>query len=402
MKYANGIEFTQQSLDSAYIDFVRQSTDILLVTFDPMPKAAVNRINNLRIGWGGEFVLEQGYSCLFVKPTKKNWYRDLSLFEHFDFLKRTDFFGQFKKVVFAGSSMGGYGALAFSSLVPGSTVIALNPQVSLSFDLAPWETRYAGGRAQNWTGQYCDASLEIVHAKCVFVVYDPFFKLDALHISLLHSPNVEFLKLPFVGHKTALWLQRTGMLKEFMKSAIEGNLTQERFKIIADKRKNNKHYYQTIYNVLLAKGKIKSAALVSAKAAAAGFSIKSSHNHTETKSTGAQKSDYLSKKLRKKGKRANTERKRATRQLVDLDLADIIADIKSQNPRLCSDTNENETTRFVHMALAEIAKTVGEIQEGIIKMPGFGNFRVRQLKRKKAGEKITVRRVLFSTHLTKK
>jgi pimeloyl-ACP methyl ester carboxylesterase len=274
MQYPNGFNYTQTQLEGAYVDFVRQS-DTLVVTFEFAGKPLV-RPDGDRYGWGSDFMLKQGYSCLFVKPKKVDWYRNQSLIDFFDFISSTGFFEQFQKVIFIGGSMGGYAALAFSSLVPNSTVIALNPQVSLGSHIVPWENRFPVGRAQSWDGRYADASLEAKVAKQVWLVYDPFCVPDRLHADFLRFSNVHHCHIPFVGHRTPLWLKEMGILKDFMAMAIDGTLTDGHFHKLAKKRRVLKHYYVSLYRSLMSKDKSKKAGsieLVRNKANLLGFRL---------------------------------------------------------------------------------------------------------------------------------
>jgi|GEM_PF-2807345 len=397
MKYSNGSQFTQAFIDGTYIDFVLQRTDILLVTFGHAAWGKMVLEDSQEPGWGGEFVLDQGYSCLFIKPTRANWYRCEALFDYFDSIKAEGFFDQFKKVVFAGGSMGGYGALAFSSLVSGSTVIALNPQVSLFQDLAPWEERFPVGRSQNWTGRYSDASKEIVQASRVLVVLDPFCKPDKLHSSLLRSPNVEFLHIPFCGHGIPVSMQKMGILKEFMKSAIEGDLTKSQFTELARKRRNIGKYYLTLYNMMLAKGKTKSASLVLSKAREAGFSIADDRKKTESKKEliSKQVGQFKHKQTATETQMQQEENSSDTKQMV-LKPNDIIAQLKASNSAIFAGVNEKKATRLLHLAMDEIANKLAEIEVGLVRVPGLGSFRVQQLERERDGEKTTLRRIIFN------
>lgn len=385
---------TQTFIDGTYIDFVHQNDDILVITFEGRD-VKKHRKDRLQPGWGGKFVLDQGYSCLFVKPTKNTWYRSEALFDHFDSIKRSGFFNQFKRVVFTGGSMGGYGALAFSSLVPGSTVIAINPQVSLSADIAPWEKRYRTGRSQNWAGRYSNASEEIAHAYRVFIVYDPFYKPDALHVALLNTPNVEYLKIPFVEHKIPVWMQEMGILKEFMKSAIENTLTRERFITIARKRRNIGHYYQTLYTALVKKRKFRSAQLVAQKATAAGFTVKDQALTTDVKrlATITLETDKNQNTPRDKDNTMNQKKINGIHMPATIRPMDIINRIKEEKPELLGKLTDRKANQLLHFAYTQIIEKVATLDEGVVKISGFGNFRVQQLKREKNGKTTTLRRV---------
>ncbi len=81
-----------------------------------------------RDGWGFRWLVRQGFNVLSVKPQANDWYRDESLRAVFRAFYRDRVFADFRRTVFYGGSMGGFAALAFSTVAPGAAVIAMNPQ----------------------------------------------------------------------------------------------------------------------------------------------------------------------------------------------------------------------------------------------------------------------------------
>jgi hypothetical protein len=142
-----------------------------------------------------------------------------------------DFLVLLHNVVFYGSSMGGYGALAYSSVSPGARIVAFSPQTSLDPAHAHFETRYRNGFVRgDWSGPYLDGAYEAQTASEVMVFYDPYENIDSLHVLRLDD-NIRLnrMKMPFAGHNTMRQLLRQEILPEICFLALEGRLTPEDF-----------------------------------------------------------------------------------------------------------------------------------------------------------------------------
>ena len=159
----------------------------------------------------------------------KAWYRDPEILSYFDGKVAEGFFDRFDQVVFAGASMGGFGALTFSAHVPGANVIAFNPQTTLDERLVPWETRYRFGRVQNWDLPASDAAQTVQVAGKAYVFYDPFFDLDRQQVQRLQGDNVVLLKTWFSNHFAAPMLRKLDILKPVMLGAMDGTLDAAEF-----------------------------------------------------------------------------------------------------------------------------------------------------------------------------
>lgn len=142
--------------------------------------------------------------------------------------------------------MGGYASLAFSSLVPNSTVIALQPQSSVSPDICPWETRWPVAQQQDWRGPFADGALECQSSEQVIVAFDPFDEGDGKHASRIRGHNVFYVPIRFVGHKIGAVLKSSGVLKDFMTNCIEGNVTQSYCIEVSKACRNSPIYYQSL------------------------------------------------------------------------------------------------------------------------------------------------------------
>ena len=206
---------------------IERDPDTLIVTFDNISN--VNDISYGRKPWAYDFVRGGGYSHFSVISRRKDWYRDPQIIDELRRRAEQGFFSRYKKVVMAGTSMGGFAAMAFSSLVPGCIVLAYSPQSTLDRELVPWEERFDMGRERNWSLPHSDASFEIQSAKKVYVIYDPFFEPDKLHIERLEGDNVVLLKSWFAGHFSAVFIRRANLIKPLFQMVIDETLTEDAY-----------------------------------------------------------------------------------------------------------------------------------------------------------------------------
>lgn len=229
--------------------FVERDPSTLLVSFDNLAEAGNPRYD--REAWAGKFIADNGWSHLGVFSQGATWFRDKALIDFMAHLAETGFFGQFKKVVLCGTSMGGFGALAFADLAPGATVVAFSPQTTLDRSLVPWETRFLKGQAQDWTLPRSDAADHCTSASRIFLVYDPFCTQDRQQIERLTGDNIVHLRGYGFGHKSALVLRRMARLKPVMKAAVDGTLTPRLFSELIENRKEIYLYKKTMQQHLL-------------------------------------------------------------------------------------------------------------------------------------------------------
>ncbi len=228
--------------------FVERGTKQLVVSFDNLSQAGNDAY--AREPWAQKFCAEREFSHLGIYAQKPTWFRDQSLIEYLEGLKDEGVFAKFDRVAFVGTSMGAFGALTFSSLRPGSTVVAFSPQTTLDTDLVSWETRFAKGRNADWTLPYSDAAQQTKSASNVFVVYDPFHAGDRKHVERLGDANVTHLRGIGLGHKSALVLNRMEALKPIMEGAISGELQSMDFYRLIRARKDIFLYRQAMEGYL--------------------------------------------------------------------------------------------------------------------------------------------------------
>lgn len=194
----------------------------LVVVFDNLDDV---RQNVDRLPWAVDFISSQGWSSLGLMAHGPTWYRDDAVLNFFDRLKDEGFFGKFARVVFYGTSMGGYAACAFSSVVEGATVVAINPQATLAREHTPWEQRFRPAWRRDFSGRYGYAPDMVAAAKKVWVFYDSRILADASHAALFRGVQIQKVRCPFMGHGMLSVWRDMGVLKPIVSACINGTAT---------------------------------------------------------------------------------------------------------------------------------------------------------------------------------
>lgn len=216
----------------------------LYVSFDNL--SGPRSDSKIRSPWGYAFAATSGWSTLGVMTFRENWFRESELYKELEKLVSEDFFTKFERVVFSGTSMGGYGACAFSSLVPGSIVIAFSPQSTLNANLAGWDTRYRSGREADWTGPYVDAAVEVQSSLHTWIVFDPKQPMDRLHAEGFAGSNVTLLRARRSGHFTAQFLSQIGILSELVRGCASSTMREAEFYTLYRRSRDYRRYLISI------------------------------------------------------------------------------------------------------------------------------------------------------------
>jgi hypothetical protein len=75
--------------------------------------------------------------------------------------------------------------------------------------------------------------------------------------------------------------------------------------------------------------------------------------------------------------------------------AEIVKLIKAETPELLGKLTEKKAAQIVRAALLLLGKQIAATDEGVVKVPGLGNFRIKNVERERKGQKVMVRRVGF-------
>lgn len=217
---------------------------VLWITFDHagLPKHRADR----RLGWAVPALTALGHSVLAVKAWRPDWFLGPDLAEFFRRPRFEAIRAGKRRVVLYGLSMGGFGALCYSTLVPGSTVVAISPQTTLHPGRVPWERRFDYARNEPWDGPFGDVDLLTpAHAEA-YVIYSPRHRYDGLHIERI-SRFQPLTLLPLLGnaHVPGAMLQESGILKSIVRAVSAGAFSAEAFRAMESdlERSAAWHYY---------------------------------------------------------------------------------------------------------------------------------------------------------------
>lgn len=207
--------------------FERRS-DILVVTFFNLATIGEQEMPH---PWFYGNVMKQEYSVLGIIAKRKDWYRNKETPEVLQSLRDAGLFRRFRRVLFVGASMGGFAALTYSRIVPGSAVLAFSPQSSLAPDLVPFEHRYPRPQKNfNWTSpDYRDAADGVAQASDVTIAFDPFVPEDKAHAQRLDGDNVTLLRVDHMGHQAIRVLKHVGVLPALFSQVAENRFDQPAF-----------------------------------------------------------------------------------------------------------------------------------------------------------------------------
>jgi hypothetical protein len=170
------------------------------------------------------------------------WFRDPAVWGFIDRLIDDAFFEDFDRVVFYGAGMGGYAAAAFSVAAPGAVVLTLAPQASLAPDHAEWDRRFPAARRLDFASRFGFAPDMVDGAGAVFLLYDPWQQVDAVHAAMFRGPNLTRLRARHIGRDPQAELARLGILRPLLDAACTGTLDAGLFHRLWRARRSNPHY----------------------------------------------------------------------------------------------------------------------------------------------------------------
>ncbi len=140
MKKENPLNnFFQYEGDTFVANYYPKNTENIIITFQSYNK---NNNQQNKIGWGVKFLIDKNISIMAINPKVNNWYRGKDLQDFMELNFFTELLAKYQRHLFAGGSMGGFGALVFSSIVKNSEVLAFNLQSTVNKELVPWKNRY--------------------------------------------------------------------------------------------------------------------------------------------------------------------------------------------------------------------------------------------------------------------
>ena len=213
-----------------------EKSKYLVISFDNL--ATINE-DWPRFPWMHWRISQLGYANLGVQSFAKDWFRLTDAAELLARLQKAGFFDQFERVVLMGASMGGFAALNYAQLIPGSTVLAFSAQSTMSQTVAPFERRFPFAvRKSNWVDEpYLDASQAVPNLRNAFLLFDPHVPEDAGHAKRMASPNVEQVKCAFCTHEAIRVIILSKAIFPLLQGVVEENrITPEFWKAYRARR----------------------------------------------------------------------------------------------------------------------------------------------------------------------
>ncbi len=172
--------------------------------------------------WAQDIVTREGWDGLYIMPKVLDWYQNNEIWEFFYAMKDSGFFEGYDSVVTYGNSLGGFAALAFSTLCGAERVVAMQPRTTLRWGV-PWPSEMSSKLDYNRTGPHADALGELDYETEFLIFADPFFARDWAHASRV--PGAQLFEAPFSGHIIPEYFTEIGIFYEVARRAINGELT---------------------------------------------------------------------------------------------------------------------------------------------------------------------------------
>ncbi|MEL6314953.1 MAG: phosphoadenosine phosphosulfate reductase [Pseudomonadota bacterium] len=212
----------------------------LLVTFETRTRIIAGSTSGQPMAWPLIDALGWSHMALFAKHD--TWFRAPHVISYFDRLIDDGFFDEFDQVLFYGAGSCGYAACAFSVSAPGSHVLALQPQATLSPHLARWDGRFVKERRRDFTSRFGYAPDMLEAADHAWIAYNPNSLLDAMHASLFARANATLIPARFMGNDLQDALLRTNLLYRMLAQMSSRKLTRESLAKLMRARRNDGGY----------------------------------------------------------------------------------------------------------------------------------------------------------------
>lgn len=153
--------------------------------------------------------LDQGWSVLRIMTRINDWFinpdtdaMEAALAAHLS---------GFDEVRAIGFSMGGYGAFRFAAALGIRRVVAISPQLSISPQLVPWDTRFHA-EAGGFDPGRGDLATRPVAGLGGIILTDPFHRHDLRNAAGIAAlfPGIRIVRLGLAGHPAARPFMKTG------------------------------------------------------------------------------------------------------------------------------------------------------------------------------------------------
>lgn len=179
--------------------------------------------------WGSAYAMDRDISFLGFATHMPNWYRDGWPEQKILSLKKEGFFKPFNRILVAGHSMGGYGALIAARHIPNATVVAFSPQSTLNRDVIDFDARFGRANRLDWSDPQSDAATAVAKLKKAWVFYDPRQEDDRRHAARLMGKTVTAIPCHLASHASFLFLNRMGIAQSLIDDIFEDSLSVPAF-----------------------------------------------------------------------------------------------------------------------------------------------------------------------------
>ena len=231
-----------------------------LVTFQSWQLAPFGTCDPGRVqGFGEQAFAGEGLDALHVVARGNHWYQSPEMAVAMDLAR--DFIATRRAITY-GSSMGGYGAIAFGGMLD-IPALAFVPQCSLDPAVAPFEKRWRAeyDRIAHFDNSLISGPRDRFRG---FMFYDPFEPLDKMQVDLLRAAT-DLVAVPstFSGHAVPKDIQKSYGLKTLVKEVLNGTFAPAHY-IAARRRQrmNQENYLARLSIALHRTGRVACAATV--------------------------------------------------------------------------------------------------------------------------------------------
>lgn len=80
---------------------------------------------------------------------------------------------------------------------------------------------------------------------------------------------------------------------------------------------------------------------------------------------------------------------------VEMKLIELLKLLKNENPKLLPNFPEEKAVALLRAAFVQLRKQIDEMSDGILLVPGLGNFKIAVVEREKDGKKVTNKHIVF-------
>lgn len=207
-------------------------SDWLLVTFNALNVG----VNGNRF-WGDNFAKKNNVSALGIITTGADWFPKAAMAPAIAALQPV--LAKYKNVVTYGISMGGYGAIKYSSALGASTVVAFSPQFTIDPSRAlPDDERYVNYFSPDLHSDVTIVRDDLPEAGRTYIFYDPYFREDtfcATQIARLDA-SVQPVPVFLTGHTSIQPFAKDNRALDIIEACRRGDANALRARVQAGRR----------------------------------------------------------------------------------------------------------------------------------------------------------------------